>query len=221
MARSRHSLTILLDFTDVASKFTPGAYHLCGPKQVHMRFRDWMRWKNLSYTSKDELMRTNYRAIRRILLQYLRHRQEELSPSICELFVILLGMFWHLRSVISPCWHSSRPQSRASHLSSRSFLYGRIISMSQPEANAHPQTLPFQQVKHAVSTLDAQPSSEAGGIIILVTGALLVRLLYSGLKFTSTYHAAVGRRRAETNELQPSLSTHARARVLLHFQRCV
>ncbi|PMD55722.1 nuclear transport factor 2 domain-containing protein [Hyaloscypha bicolor E] len=33
--------------------------------------------------------------------------------------------------------------------------------------------LPFEKVKHAVSTLDAQPS-ENGGILILVTGALLV-----------------------------------------------
>lgn len=36
------------------------------------------------------------------------------------------------------------------------------------------QSLPFEKVKHAVSTLDAQPSGEAGGILILVTGALLV-----------------------------------------------
>ncbi|KAH8770581.1 nuclear transport factor 2 [Hyaloscypha finlandica] len=34
-------------------------------------------------------------------------------------------------------------------------------------------SLPFEKVKHAVSTLDAQPS-ENGGILILVTGALLV-----------------------------------------------
>jgi hypothetical protein len=37
------------------------------------------------------------------------------------------------------------------------------------------QSLPFEKVKHAVSTLDAQPSGETGGILILVTGALLVR----------------------------------------------
>lgn len=36
------------------------------------------------------------------------------------------------------------------------------------------QGLPFQAVKHQVSTLDAQPTLE-GGIMILVTGALLVR----------------------------------------------
>jgi len=34
--------------------------------------------------------------------------------------------------------------------------------------------LPFQKVKHAVSTLDAQPTLEGKGIMILVTGQLLV-----------------------------------------------
>ncbi|KAK3167443.1 Nuclear transport factor 2 [Lepraria neglecta] len=35
-------------------------------------------------------------------------------------------------------------------------------------------TLPFERVKHQVATLDAQPSNESGGILVLVTGALLV-----------------------------------------------
>ncbi|KAI9815289.1 MAG: Nuclear transport factor 2 [Pycnora praestabilis] len=34
--------------------------------------------------------------------------------------------------------------------------------------------LPFQKVVHQVSTLDAQPSNESGGIMVIVTGALLV-----------------------------------------------
>ncbi|KAL8846680.1 MAG: hypothetical protein Q9221_008239 [Calogaya cf. arnoldii] len=34
--------------------------------------------------------------------------------------------------------------------------------------------LPFQKVKHQVNTLDAQPSSPEGGIIVMVTGALMV-----------------------------------------------
>ncbi|QUC16234.1 uncharacterized protein UV8b_00475 [Ustilaginoidea virens] len=34
--------------------------------------------------------------------------------------------------------------------------------------------LPFQKVKHQVSTFNAQPSNDNGGIIILVTGQLLV-----------------------------------------------
>jgi hypothetical protein len=36
------------------------------------------------------------------------------------------------------------------------------------------QGLPFEKVKHAVSTLDAQPTLEGKGILILVTGQLLV-----------------------------------------------
>jgi hypothetical protein len=56
------------------------------------------------------------------------------------------------------------------------------LSVSNPNPHNTPlanegflhQCLPFEKVKHAVSTLDAQPS-ENGGILILVTGALLVR----------------------------------------------
>ena len=36
------------------------------------------------------------------------------------------------------------------------------------------QTLPFGKVQHRVSTKDAQPSHEKGGIVVMVTGALLV-----------------------------------------------
>lgn len=36
------------------------------------------------------------------------------------------------------------------------------------------QSLPFAKVQHQVSTLDAQPSNETGGIVVVVTGALLV-----------------------------------------------
>jgi len=43
-------------------------------------------------------------------------------------------------------------------------------------ANSHVKTLPFQKVKHQVGTLDAQPSNESGGILVTVTGALLVWL---------------------------------------------
>ncbi|KAL8795470.1 MAG: hypothetical protein Q9195_002059 [Heterodermia aff. obscurata] len=35
-------------------------------------------------------------------------------------------------------------------------------------------SLPFAKVIHKVGTLDAQPSSEQGGILVMVTGALLV-----------------------------------------------
>ncbi len=38
------------------------------------------------------------------------------------------------------------------------------------------QTLPFKKVAHRVTTLDAQPSSESGAILVMVTGALMVSL---------------------------------------------
>ena len=36
------------------------------------------------------------------------------------------------------------------------------------------QTLPFQKVQHRVDTTDAQPSNQQGGILVMVTGALMV-----------------------------------------------
>lgn len=41
-------------------------------------------------------------------------------------------------------------------------------------------SLPFSKVKHAVSTQDAQPSGDHGGILVMITGALLVSS-YGGL----------------------------------------
>lgn len=41
--------------------------------------------------------------------------------------------------------------------------------------NVWVQSLPFEKVQHQIATLDAQPSSEQGGILVMVTGALLVR----------------------------------------------
>lgn len=38
------------------------------------------------------------------------------------------------------------------------------------------QSLPFSKVEHQVATLDAQPSNANGGILVIVSGALLVRL---------------------------------------------
>ena len=37
------------------------------------------------------------------------------------------------------------------------------------------QSLPFTKVAHKVDTLDAQPSNETGGILVAVTGQLIVR----------------------------------------------
>jgi hypothetical protein len=36
------------------------------------------------------------------------------------------------------------------------------------------QSLPFRKVQHRVDTTDAQPSSPGGGILVMVTGALMV-----------------------------------------------
>lgn len=48
----------------------------------------------------------------------------------------------------------------------------------EPRCHSHEahfnQGLPFAKVQHQVATLDAQPSNTAGGIMVLVTGALLV-----------------------------------------------
>ncbi|KAJ5104049.1 hypothetical protein N7532_004578 [Penicillium argentinense] len=47
-------------------------------------------------------------------------------------------------------------------------------------------TLPFQQVRHQIATFDAQPSSE-GGIIVLVTGALLVDEEQKPMSYTQCF----------------------------------
>ena len=36
------------------------------------------------------------------------------------------------------------------------------------------QGLPFEKVEHQVATIDAQPSNPQGGILVIVSGALLV-----------------------------------------------
>ncbi|KAL8746955.1 MAG: hypothetical protein Q9184_007673, partial [Pyrenodesmia sp. 2 TL-2023] len=35
-------------------------------------------------------------------------------------------------------------------------------------------SLPFGKIKHQIATFDAQPSNEQGGILVMVTGALLI-----------------------------------------------
>jgi hypothetical protein len=37
------------------------------------------------------------------------------------------------------------------------------------------QELPFGRIEHQVATIDAQPSNASGGIMVVVSGALLVR----------------------------------------------
>lgn len=50
-----------------------------------------------------------------------------------------------------------------------------------------PQDLPFRQVKHEVATLDSQPSNESGGILIMVSGALLVEAEQRPMSYTQAF----------------------------------
>ncbi|KAL9137704.1 MAG: hypothetical protein Q9175_001087 [Cornicularia normoerica] len=48
-------------------------------------------------------------------------------------------------------------------------------------------SLPFKKVAHKVSTLDAQPSNESGGILVMVTGALLVDEEQRPMNYTQVF----------------------------------
>ncbi|MCJ1253296.1 Nuclear transport factor 2 [Lignoscripta atroalba] len=48
-------------------------------------------------------------------------------------------------------------------------------------------SLPFAQIKHQLFTLDAQPSNEAGGILVMVTGALLVDEEQRAMNYTQVF----------------------------------
>ncbi|KAF2097368.1 putative nuclear transport factor NTF-2 [Rhizodiscina lignyota] len=47
--------------------------------------------------------------------------------------------------------------------------------------------LPFQKVAHQVASLDAQPSNEQGGILVLVTGVLLVDEEQRAMSYTQAF----------------------------------
>ncbi|PYH41391.1 nuclear transport factor 2 family protein [Aspergillus saccharolyticus JOP 1030-1] len=49
-------------------------------------------------------------------------------------------------------------------------------------------SLPFQKVVHRVSTLDAQPSSNEGSILVMVTGALLVDEEQNPMNYTQSFN---------------------------------
>lgn len=51
----------------------------------------------------------------------------------------------------------------------------RACSIKVTDISVPAQNLPFQKVQHRVDTTDAQPSGEHGGIVVMVTGALMVR----------------------------------------------
>ncbi|KAF2764691.1 putative nuclear transport factor 2 [Teratosphaeria nubilosa] len=47
--------------------------------------------------------------------------------------------------------------------------------------------LPFKLVQHQVATLDAQPSDASGGILVVVSGALLVEEEKRPMSYTQTF----------------------------------
>ncbi|PYH76583.1 putative nuclear transport factor NTF-2 [Aspergillus uvarum CBS 121591] len=49
-------------------------------------------------------------------------------------------------------------------------------------------SLPFQKVVHKVNTLDAQPSSQDGSILVMVTGALLVDEEQNPMNYTQSFN---------------------------------
>ncbi|KAF2153709.1 putative nuclear transport factor NTF-2 [Myriangium duriaei CBS 260.36] len=48
-------------------------------------------------------------------------------------------------------------------------------------------SLPFAKVQHEVSSLDAQPSNESGGILVLVSGRLLVDEEQRPMSYTQAF----------------------------------
>ena len=60
----------------------------------------------------------------------------------------------------------SLASSRSSRYTHRYATHLKVVDSSQG--------LPFEKIAHKVDTVDAQPSGPNGGIIVMVTGALLV-----------------------------------------------
>ncbi|GIK01486.1 nuclear transport factor 2 [Aspergillus viridinutans] len=48
-------------------------------------------------------------------------------------------------------------------------------------------SLPFQKVQHRIDTFDAQPSNTEGGIMVMVTGALLVDEEQKPMSYSQTF----------------------------------
>ncbi|KAK9113433.1 hypothetical protein Syun_020230 [Stephania yunnanensis] len=49
-------------------------------------------------------------------------------------------------------------------------------------------SLPFQQCKHAITTVDCQPSGPAGGMLVFVSGNLQLLGESHALKFSQMFH---------------------------------
>ncbi|VEU23388.1 DEKNAAC104592 [Brettanomyces naardenensis] len=49
-------------------------------------------------------------------------------------------------------------------------------------------SLPFRKVAHRISTLDAQPASENGDVLVMVTGELLVDEEQNAQRYSQCFH---------------------------------
>ncbi|KAI7997012.1 Nuclear transport factor 2A [Camellia lanceoleosa] len=49
-------------------------------------------------------------------------------------------------------------------------------------------SLPFQQCKHSITTVDCQPTGPAGGMLVFVSGNLQLVGEQRALKFSQTFH---------------------------------
>lgn len=49
-------------------------------------------------------------------------------------------------------------------------------------------SLPFQKVQHRISTLDAQPASESGDVLVMVTGELLIDEESNPQRYSQVFH---------------------------------
>lgn len=49
-------------------------------------------------------------------------------------------------------------------------------------------SLPFQKVAHRISTLDAQPASENGDVLVMVTGELLIDEEQNPQRYSQVFH---------------------------------
>lgn len=49
-------------------------------------------------------------------------------------------------------------------------------------------SLPFQKLQHRISTLDAQPASENGDVLVMVTGELLIDEEQNAQRYSQVFH---------------------------------
>ncbi|KAJ1324917.1 NTF2 domain-containing protein [Microdochium nivale] len=81
---------------------------------------------------------------------------------------------------------SNRPQLGALYRESSMLTFESSASMGVASIVEKLVGLPFEKVKHQVTTLDAQPSV-GGGVLVLVTGQLLVDEEQRPMNYTQTF----------------------------------